>query len=443
MNSRRLGANFNSALEAILANKMRSMLTGLGIIFGVAAVITMLAIGSGAQLEILKQIELVGVNNIEIKPIVPQEEVLLSEEEGEGEETGSGQRYSKGLDLQDARSIAAVLPTVAQVSPEIILETSAIGNGRRRSVKLVGIENQFFELANLSLRKGQLFSENQILGGAAVCIVGSAVAQKLFPGREALGQKLKVGNQYLHVVGVMQPVNVTQAAQENLGIRDYNMDIYTPINTVLVRYRNRALLKAGGNRRNNEQLSAEQRNYHQIDRLLVRIANTDYLASSASVIARMLTRTHNQNVDFEIIIPQQLLAQQQRTKDIFNLVLSAIAGISLLVGGIGIMNIMLASVLERTREIGTRMAIGAQKQDIIQQFLLEALLISLSGGLLGVALGVAASFLISEFADIETLISPWSILLSFGVASATGLVFGLSPARKAAEKNPVESLRYE
>jgi len=177
--------------------------------------------------------------------------------------------------------------------------------------------------------------------------------------------------------------------------------------------------------------------------LVVQVTESSFLGSTAEVISRMLKRKHNGVVDFEIIIPQQLLEQQQRTKDIFNLVLSAIAGISLLVGGIGIMNIMLASVMERTREIGTRLAIGAKKQDIINQFLFEALLISLSGGLIGIALGLLASYLVEELAQIETVVSAYSILISFGVASFTGLVFGLSPARKAALKNPVESLRYE
>ena len=176
---------------------------------------------------------------------------------------------------------------------------------------------------------------------------------------------------------------------------------------------------------------------------MVQVNESSVLSATADVISRLLKRKHNQVVDFEIIIPQQLLEQQQRTKDIFNLVLSAIAGISLLVGGIGIMNIMLASVMERTKEIGTRLAIGAKKRDIINQFLFEALLISLGGGLIGIILGVLASHLIAQFAEIETVVSAGAILISFGVASATGLVFGLSPARKAAEKNPVESLRYE
>jgi putative ABC transport system permease protein len=435
--------NLSIAYKAIVANKVRSALTALGIIFGVAAVITMLAIGKGAQLEILKQIELVGVNNIEIKPIIEQrDEEVIAEVQTQEEKS-----FSKGLDLQDANSIAQVLPTVQSISPEIIIETTVIQNGRRRSAKLIGVNPAFFKIANLKLRNGQMFGQQHMTKAESVCIIGNGIKKKLFTGKDAIGQKLKVGNQWLTVIGVTQAINVTEKAKANLGIRDYNMDIYAPINTVLVRYKNRAKLKAdlGGedDEDDEEKNQGPTPNINQIDRLVVQVKESSYLGSTADVISRLLQRKHNNVIDFEIVIPQQLLEQQQRTKDIFNLVLSAIAGISLLVGGIGIMNIMLASVMERTREIGTRLAIGAKKQDIINQFLLEALLISLSGGLLGIALGLLASFLIDEFADIETVVSAYSILISFGVASATGLIFGLSPARKAALKNPVESLRYE
>lgn len=430
----RILTNLNIALDAILANTLRSVLTALGIIFGVAAVITMLAIGEGAQAEILRQIELVGVNNIEIKPVVEQKDEKVSEDL-----VAQPKRFSKGLDLSDAQSIMKVIPSVKATSPEVIIESFVISSGRRRSTKLIGVQPDYFPVSNIPLRFGQMFSENHLQNQEPVCIIGSGMAKKLFPGERPLGRKIKVGAQWLTIIGVSQTLNITAKAQENLGIRDYNMDIYAPITTVLSRYRDRARLKQARGRDDDE----KNPNYHQLDRLLVQIDQSEYLASSAEVISRLLRRKHNEVVDFEVIIPQQLLEQQQRTKDIFNLVLSAIAGISLLVGGIGIMNIMLASVLERTKEIGTRLAIGAKKQDIITQFLFEALLISLSGGIIGVILGLLASFLISEFADIETIVSPMSIIISFGVASFTGLVFGLSPARQAAEKNPVESLRYE
>ena len=443
MFSPRLFMNLKIAYQAILANTVRSVLTALGIIFGVAAVITMLAIGKGAQLEILRQIELVGVNNIEIKPIIEQKDEAVKEEPSLKEEKS----FSKGLDLQDAASIERVLPTVAQVSPEIIIETAVISGGRRRSAKLIGINPAFFKISNLKMRSGQMFGEKHLKNAESVCIIGNGIKKKLFTNQDAIGKKVKVGQQWLTVIGVTQAINVTEKAKSNLGIRDYNMDIYAPINTVLVRYKNRAKLKADLSPDDDEEEEGNKSggplNINQIDRLVVQVTESSFLGSTAEVISRMLKRKHNGVVDFEIIIPQQLLEQQQRTKDIFNLVLSAIAGISLLVGGIGIMNIMLASVMERTREIGTRLAIGAKKQDIINQFLFEALLISLSGGLIGIALGLLASYLVEELAQIETVVSAYSILISFGVASFTGLVFGLSPARKAALKNPVESLRYE
>ncbi|MGB0177350.1 MAG: ABC transporter permease, partial [Owenweeksia sp.] len=326
--------------------------------------------------------------------------------------------------------------------------TFVINQGKQRSAKLIGVTPAFFDISNIRIRKGQHFSSFQIENAEAVCIIGSGVQKKFFTGDDPIGKQLKVGNQWLTVIGVTAEKIISDKAIDNLGIRNYNMDIYTPIETVLIRYKNRALLLAGEQRRrmrsdNEEEEKSTSFNYHQIDRMVVQVENSEYLNASAEVISRMLKRKHNNVVDFEITIPQQLLEQQQKTKDIFNLVLMAIAGISLLVGGIGIMNIMLASVLERTREIGTRLAIGAKRSDIISQFLFEALLISLSGGVIGIILGVVSSYLVSEFTNIQTIISFWAIIASFVVSSATGLIFGLSPAYRAAKQNPVESLRYE
>ncbi|AEV32367.1 ABC-type antimicrobial peptide transport system, permease component [Owenweeksia hongkongensis DSM 17368] len=441
INRERTLSNLRIAMNALWDNKVRSILTALGIIFGVAAVITMLAIGKGAQEEILSQIKLVGVNNIEIKPVVEQSEVEVGVEQGQE----NNKKFSKGLDLKDANSIQKVIPSVSNISPEIILDTYVINNGIQRTAKLIGVTPSFFEISNIGLRKGRMFTNYQLEHADAVCIIGSGIAKKFFTGGEALGKELKCGSQWLTVVGITEDIAVTQKAKENLGIRDYNMDIYTPINTMLVRYEDRGKLIAdqGGNWDDEDENANTNFNYHQVDRMVVQVEESELLSSSAEIISRMLKRRHNDQVDFEIMIPEHLLQQQQKTKDIFNLVLSAIAGISLLVGGIGIMNIMLASVLERTREIGTRMAIGARKNDIISQFLFEALLISLSGGVIGIILGIAGSFSISQFSEIETIVSPFAILISFGVASATGLIFGISPARKAAMQNPVESLRYE
>jgi putative ABC transport system permease protein len=228
------------------------------------------------------------------------------------------------------------------------------------------------------------------------------------------------------------------------------MDVYTPLKTVLIRYKNRSLvIKAMLNAASmNEEEPQEEDvkkdvSIHQIDRLVIKMADTEKLEKSSEIISRLLQRRHFTVTDFEITVPILLLKQQQRTKDIFNLVLGAIAGISLLVGGIGIMNIMLASVLERIKEIGIRLSIGATKKDIVQQFVFESVLISLVGGIAGIVLGVILSKIVAVVADIPTIISIWSIIISFGVSALTGLIFGITPAKNAANQDPIKSLRHE
>lgn len=453
MNYLRLLSNFRIATDALLANKVRSALTALGIIFGVAAVIAMLAIGNGAQQEILDQIKLVGVNNVVIKPIVEQEEGKVDEKAGGADASQKPKRYSRGLDLEDARSILELIPTVEQVSPEVVFETDIIRSGLRRSSRIVGVEPAYFEIANLPLDEGSHFTAEQLAKGQGVCIIGAGIRKKFFTNEVALGNYIKVGSHWLKVVGILSETLVSEKAIENLGIRDFNMDVYAPIKTVLGRYINRSSVlvpkqedesffidgvEVGGGDKDKGPI-----NYHQLDRLVVQVEAPEAVAPTTEVILRMLTRRHNEVVDFEVTIPEQLLKQQQRTKDIFNMVLGAIAGISLLVGGIGIMNIMLASVLERTREIGTRRALGATRKDVVSQFMFEAMLISLSGGMVGVILGVSMAYFIEGITDIKTIVSPLSIVLSFGVSAAIGLIFGITPAKKAASQNPIESLRYE
>ncbi|HEX7015453.1 MAG TPA: ABC transporter permease [Cyclobacteriaceae bacterium] len=450
----RLLANLYIAVDAVLSNKMRSLLTALGIIFGVAAVIAMLAIGNGAQQEILEQIRLVGVNNIVVKPIIEQREEKV-------EETGvkEKRKFSPGLTLRDVSSIRANIPVVSRISPEILLETFIIKGGIRRSAKLVGVDPVYFEIFDFSLAEGRMFLEHELINGSPVCIIGNSIKSKFFPTEDPLGKAIKVGPHWLTIVGIMRERLVSQASITKLGIRDYNMDVYTPLQTMLIRYENRDLVTRSQltNANTSGQYSrgratvqeaepeepATQVNYHQLDRLVLQVAETPYLQTTAEILSRLLERKHYGVVDYEIEIPELLLKQQQRTNDIFNYVLGAIAGISLLVGGIGIMNIMLASVLERIKEIGLRLSIGAKKSDITQQFLFEAMMISVSGGLIGVILGVGLAYLISYVAEIPTVISFMSIVLSFGVAATVGLVFGIAPARKAASQDPITSLRYE
>ncbi len=453
--SARVLANLYIAIDAVVANRVRSLLTALGIIFGVAAVIAMLAIGNGAQQEILNQIKLVGVNNIVIKPIIEQKEEKISEKVGKKEQ----KKFSPGLTVRDVESIKKILPDLTQVSPEIILDTYVIRNGFRRSAKLVGVEPAYFSIYDFKLSEGSVFNDEQLKFGAPVCIIGSALKSRFFPTENPIGKTMKVGTHWLTIVGVMSERVVSQASISKLGIRDFNMDVYIPLQSVLVRYRNRDLITAealrlaaqnsrgfvfiNGQNSSNSESEAEKKNYHQLDRLVLQVDKTEKLQATAEIISRMLKRRHFDVVDYEIEIPELLLKQQQRTNDIFNYVLGAIAGISLLVGGIGIMNIMLASVLERIKEIGLRLAIGAQKRDVVQQFLFEAIMISVSGGIIGVILGVLFAYLVSSFAGIPTIISFASIVLSFGVAATVGLIFGIAPARRAAAQDPIASLRYE
>lgn len=450
----RLLANLFIAVNAVIANKVRSLLTALGIIFGVAAVIAMLAIGNGAQQEILNQIKLVGVNNIVVKPIIEQKEEKVAEVVNGKKEK---KKFSPGLTVRDVNSIETTIPGITRMSPEIILNTNVIRNGIRRSAKLVGVMPAYFEIYDFQLADGVMFNAEQLRTGAPVCIIGSALKSRFFPTQSAIGKSIKVGPHWLTIIGVTRERLVSQNSISKLGIRDFNMDIYSPLQTVLIRYENRDLITTEalrlanlrsqgiffGSSTESEESELEKKNYHQLDRLVIQIDETAKLQPIAEIMSRLLTRKHYEVVDFEIEIPELLLKQQQRTNDIFNYVLGAIAGISLLVGGIGIMNIMLASVLERIKEIGLRLSIGAQKSDVVQQFLFEAVMISVSGGLIGVILGVTLAYLVSSFADIPTIISFSSILLSFGVAATVGLIFGIAPARKAASQDPIASLRYE
>ena len=447
----KLKSNFSEALRVILTNKIRTFLTALGIIFGVAAVITMLAIGNGAEKEILSQLELVGVNNIVITPIIDDKEDSDTEEDDGANES---KRFSKGLDLLDVESIQKNIPTVSKISPEIILETYVTSKGRQSSVKLIGVSPDFFYTSNINIESGKNFSNIQLKNAFPVCIVGKKIEKKLFTGESALGKKIKVKDVWLQVIGVIEEKLISESAQENLGIRDLNLDVYIPIKTFLVRFKDRKIIsdkpidfESGGmyimGNNNGPKKRIPRGNYHQIDKLTVQVSSSEKLNSTANLLSRMLKRRHNDVLDFEISIPIQLLKQQQKTKQIFNIVLSIIAGISLLIGGIGIMNIMLASVLERTKEIGIIRAIGATQQDVILQFLSESVLISIGGGIIGIFLGIISSYIIEIATGIETILSISSITLSFFVATAIGLIFGIAPAKSAANKRPIEAIRYD
>ncbi len=448
------------AVESIVSNKLKSMLTALGIIFGVAAVIAMLAIGKGAKQEIMEQMKMVGVNNILINPII-QDESSSSSEDTEKQT----KKFSRGLSMLDVEAIKETLPSVKRISPEISFNSVAMMNGVKYTAKLVGVSNDYFYLYNLPLVSGAFFNKYQEENGIQVCIIGANIRAKFFSKIEPIGQYIKFNGIWLKVIGVLQKTNVSLTGFEEKGVNVYNDNIYIPIQTMLLRYQNRALVNTklaseassnmmvfggpgmGGMSRvvvsSSDASSDAETNYNQLDRIVVQVAETEQLNPSTEILSRMLTRRHTNVKDFEITVPELLLKQQERTKDIFNIVLGVIASISLLVGGIGIMNIMYASVMERIKEIGTRMAIGAKKMDIVVQFLSEAVLISVTGGFIGIFLGFIMAKLIEQIAGIMTIVTFFSIFIAFGVSAAVGVVFGYQPAKKASEKDPIESLRYE
>ncbi len=446
------------AVESIVHNKLKSFLTALGIVFGVGAVISMMAIGNGAQQEILDQIKMVGVNNIVILPATVEE----VDEEASSASASVSKKFSPGLQLSDAEAIRKILPSVKHVSPEVGVFSYITYKGIRQPAKVLGVTTEYFQLYDIGLESGNYFTSEQELNSMAVCIIGHNVKTRFFQQNDPIGQFIKFGANWVKVIGVLEQ-SISGAARpteeessgtassarsgslgtigsESMGMQGYDDQVFIPIRTMLLRQENRAVaitnpvsssdgtvvMGGGGgrhriiiNKSSSSTTSSGSTNYHQLDRITVQVHETDQLTSSQEVITRMLRRRHQEVPDFEVTVPELLLKQQQRTKDIFNIVLGAIAGISLLVGGIGIMNIMFASVMERTKEI------------------------SVAGGVIGVFVGILLSFLIRSFFGITTIISFSSIVISFGVSAAVGVIFGYSPAKRAAERDPIESLRYE
>ena len=429
--------NINIAFESLLENKLQSVLTALGIIFGIAAVITMVAIGKGAQQQIIEQIELVGAKNIIIMP-----KIIGNVEE----EDNVAKKFSPKLSINDFEAIKNILPGIEKITPLVSYKTSVIANGKKRNTNLVGVNSEYFSIYNLVLDKGSIFSSLQEKNSDAVCLIGSTLANKIFAGKNCLGKTIRVKKLQLTIIGVIAPGNLIGESLQNIGMNNYNDEIFIPVNTALTRYKDRSRIteKTFSENDNDEEYTNIQKSkiIDQINKIIIGVSKTENISESVDVLYRMLYRRHNKSEDFEIIVPEQILQQKKETDDTFNILLGVIAAISLLVGGIGIMNIMLASVLERIKEIGLRMSIGARKKDIEKQFIYEAGLISLSGGILGIILGIFLSYLVEWITNTPTVISLWSVIISFFVSGFIGVVFGYIPAKKAAEQNPVNSLRH-
>jgi len=403
------------AISALLDHKFRSFLTMLGIIFGVASVIAMLSIGEGAKREAIAKYQDLGVNNIIVR------ERKMSNNELEEVRA----KFSQGLSLEDAATIADIVPGVEKVAPQAEKSVETQVGDRTAKSTLLGVTPSYIELLNYDMEEGVFITEDHLTANDKVCVLGAGLVKKFFPTGKAMGQMVKVDDQWLEVVGVMKSKAVFTETVGELASRDLNNDVYVPLTTFNKRFAK------------DSQLSSE------IMQITVRVEDSGQLMEASEVIRNLLDRHHFNNNDYTIVIPLELLKQEENERRIYNFLLAAIAAISLIVGGIGIMNIMLATVMERTREIGIRRAIGARRNDIRNQFVIEAVTISITGGLIGVILGLSLSWGIALFTDVTTCVRIYSVLVAFTFSVIVGIAFGYLPAKRAAELSPIESIRYE
>jgi putative ABC transport system permease protein len=408
---------FRLGLENLRAHKLRSLLTMLGMIFGVAAVVAMLSIGAGAQQEVMAFIEQLGVRNL----------IVEAREATSWEQKQKVRKISPGLTFQDYRVIQANLTGITASTPRKRFTPSKLmPRPQADTPNVYGVTPRYIAIANLSVVSGRFFDDAENEAGAPVAVLGEGAAASLFGTDDPIGKYVKVNDAWFQVIGVAGPQLTVQSDVAGLPAQDRNNLIYVPLYAALFR------------------LEDGQSEYKdEIDGIYLQIQSSDGIPGASALVRGLLNVSHGEAGDFTIVSPAELLAQQRRTQRIFEMVMVAIASISLLVGGIGIMNIMLASVMERTREIGVRRAIGAKRRDVIRQFLIETTIISLAGGILGVIVGVGLSQLIGYFAGWSTIVTTTSIVLAFFVSVGIGLIFGLYPAVRAANLDPVQALHYE
>jgi len=407
--------NIRLAIRGLIDHKFRSFLTMLGIIFGVASVITMLSIGEGAKRAAIAKYQDLGVNNIIIR------EKKLTDDELE--ETRA--KFSQGLSIQDANVIKEIVPGVVRTASQAEISSEVKYTDKSAKSTIIGITPDFIEMLNFKTEKGDFITKDHYKRNLKVCVLGAGVAATLFRSEDPIGKMVKIEDQWMEVVGVLKSKTLFTETVGELAARDLNTDIYVPLTTFLKRFTHENVMES------------------EIQQITVQVDNSDRLAETSQLINAILQRHHFNNSDYNIVIPYELLRQEEKEKEIYNFLLGAIAAISLLVGGIGIMNIMLATVMERTREIGIRRAIGARKSDIMSQFVTEAVAISITGGIIGVVLGVSLSLTVSLFTDVSTYIRLYSIFIAFGFSVLVGISFGYLPAKNAANLKPIDSIRYE
>ena len=413
--------------KTLWLHRLRSFLTMLGIVFGVCSVIAMLAVGEGAGYEAQEQIRRLGSQNIILRSIKPTDGQRMSAEQS--------RVLEYGLTYNDMRRIENTLPSVRVLAPGRIIRTHVFYATRRVDAEIVGVVPWYTGIRNLRIKSGRFFSPLELEGHVNVTVLSENVASLLFPFMSPLGRNVRVGTDYYKVIGVVEPeLGIGQAAAQGPSNgAGYAPRIYIPLTAAKSRFGETILRRSAGT------FEAERVELHEA---IVQVADVKEVEETSYVVDRILSQQRKQK-DYEMTVPLELLRQAERTKQIFNTVLGAIAAISLLVGGIGIMNIMLASVTERTREIGIRRALGAKKRDIILQFLIETVILSCTGGAIGVIIGVTIPILISRFANMMTIVTPWAPMLAFSISALIGIVFGIYPALRAANMDPVEALRHE
>ena len=404
-------------LENLLAHRLRSMLTMLGMIFGVAAVVTMLSIGAGARQKVMALIEQMGVHNL----------IVEAKETTEWQAHTKIRKISPGLTLNDYRIIQDDVSEIAASTPrKRFTPSKTIPKAQQDPPTVYGVTSRYTDIMGLALLEGRFFTPGEQDHAAAVCILGAGAKSNLFGSNNPLGQWVKLNQQWFQVIGVTSPQLSSETEVSGIPAQDLNNLVYVPLNAALFRL---------------EDSYSDTRD--EIDGIYLHLRDEANVPRIGQIVHAILDSTHHSAGDFSVIVPAELLAEQRRTERLFNAVMVAIASISLLVGGIGIMNIMLASILERTREIGVRRAVGARQFDIVRQFVIEATIISFVGGTFGIVFGFVMSRLIALLAGWSTIVTVSSIVLAFLVSITVGLVFGIYPAVKAARLDPVEAIRYE
>ena len=422
-------------LKSLWMHRLRSTLTTLGMIFGVSSVIAMLAIGEGASRTAQEQIARLGSLNIIIKTIKPPEDEDASSQ--------SESMVEYGLTYIDAERFRNGIPDVEVVVPIRRFSQQAWYRNRRVAIEIIGTVPWHTETAPIQLKLGRFLSSIDMHHKQGVCIVDERVVRELFGFDDPLGQDVKIAGDYYRTVGIVSAAAAAISSAGGFGgeipeeraMGGANVGaIYIPLTTVKDRFGEISIQLSGNTGRNIEKVELQE--------VIVKVDEMSKVLPTRDILDTLLSRFHKKN-DYQIVVPLELLRQAARTKRIFSIVLGSIAAISLLVGGIGIMNIMLASVSERTREIGIRRALGARKRDIIIQFLSETLMLTIAGGILGIFLGTCIPFFVTYFGNMPTVVTAGSLVLAFGISATVGLIFGLYPAYRAANVDPIESLRHE